>query len=57
VALTAELAEGWQPVFFHPGRADEVWAPLGQLDAIVQADVGIGNAEMNAPAARRELAL
>jgi F420-dependent oxidoreductase-like protein len=25
VALTAEIAEGWLPAFFHPDRADEVW--------------------------------
>ncbi|GAA4488989.1 LLM class F420-dependent oxidoreductase [Rhodococcus olei] len=25
VALTAEIAEGWQPIFFHPERANDVW--------------------------------
>ena len=25
VELTAEIAEGWQPVFFHPEKADSVW--------------------------------
>ena len=25
VALAAELAEKWEPIFFHPGRAREVW--------------------------------
>ena len=25
VELTAEIAEGWQPVFFYPEKADEVW--------------------------------
>ena len=25
VALTAELADGWLPVFFHPDRARQVW--------------------------------
>ena len=25
VELAAEIAEGWQPVYFHPGRAAEVW--------------------------------
>ncbi len=25
VKLTAEIAEGWLPVFFHPGKADQVW--------------------------------
>ena len=25
VALTAELADGWLPVFYHPDRARQVW--------------------------------
>ncbi|MFC7448198.1 LLM class F420-dependent oxidoreductase [Rhodococcus daqingensis] len=25
VALTAEIAEGWQPIFFDPERANDVW--------------------------------
>ncbi len=25
VEMTAELANGWLPVFFHPGKADSVW--------------------------------
>src|ERR1700755_954411 len=25
VQLTAEIAEGWQPVFYHPEKADEGW--------------------------------
>ncbi|MCZ7531302.1 MAG: LLM class F420-dependent oxidoreductase [Acidimicrobiia bacterium] len=25
VALTAEIADGWLPVFFHPEKADDVW--------------------------------
>ncbi|HET6948976.1 MAG TPA: LLM class F420-dependent oxidoreductase, partial [Acidimicrobiales bacterium] len=25
VQLTAELADGWLPVFFHPGKAADVW--------------------------------
>ncbi len=25
VQLTAEIAEGWQPVFFYPEKADDVW--------------------------------
>jgi F420-dependent oxidoreductase-like protein len=70
VALTAEVAEGWQPVFFHPERAGEVWGAalreglskrdqaLGPLDVMVQAVVGIGDSEPEALAtARRELAL
>jgi F420-dependent oxidoreductase-like protein len=70
VALTAEIAEGWQPVFFHPERAGQVWGSalregltrrspsLGPLDVMVQAIVGIGDSEPEALAtARRELAL
>jgi F420-dependent oxidoreductase-like protein len=31
VALAAEIAEGWQPLFFHPERAGAVWqAPLAE---------------------------
>lgn len=25
VALTAEIAEGWEPIFFHPEKVDAVW--------------------------------
>ena len=25
VELTAEIAEGWLPVFFHPGKSNDVW--------------------------------
>ncbi|HCU51400.1 MAG TPA: LLM class F420-dependent oxidoreductase, partial [Micromonosporaceae bacterium] len=53
VALAAELAEGWQPLFFHPGKASEVWgdsladglakrdASLGPLDVMVSAPFAI----------------
>lgn len=27
VAMTARLADGWLPVFFHPDRAHDVWGP------------------------------
>ncbi len=55
VELTAEIAEGWQPVFFHPGKADEVWGDalragsarrdpaLGPLDIMVSASLAIGD--------------
>jgi F420-dependent oxidoreductase-like protein len=55
VALTAEIAEGWQPVFFHPERADAVWgdalragkakraAELGDLDVMVGVSLAIGD--------------
>lgn len=55
VELTAEIAEGWQPVFFYPEKADEVWgsslragfakrdASLGPLDVMVSATLAIGD--------------
>ncbi|NBE53987.1 LLM class F420-dependent oxidoreductase [Streptomyces boluensis] len=54
VAMTAEIAEGWLPIFFHPGKAAEVWGPalaegtarrdpaLGPLDVVAQAPLAIG---------------
>ncbi|ODR11074.1 LLM class F420-dependent oxidoreductase [Mycolicibacillus koreensis] len=54
VALTAEIAEGWQPVFFHPEKSDAVWGEslrtgyarrdpaLGPLDVMVGASLAIG---------------
>jgi F420-dependent oxidoreductase-like protein len=54
VALAAELAEGWQPVFYFPEKAAEVWASalaegranrpaeLGPLDVIAAAPLAIG---------------
>ncbi|MBV8928678.1 MAG: LLM class F420-dependent oxidoreductase [Mycobacteriaceae bacterium] len=56
VELTAEIAEGWQPAFFHPEKADAVWGnalragfakrdpALGALDVMVSAGVAIGEA-------------
>ena len=55
VELTAEIAEGWQPVFFHPEKADDVWGEslragfakrdpdLGPLDIMVSAPLAIGD--------------
>jgi F420-dependent oxidoreductase-like protein len=55
VELTAEIAEGWQPVFFYPEKADAVWGPplraglsrrdpaLGPLDVMVSAPLAIGD--------------
>ncbi|TFV55278.1 LLM class F420-dependent oxidoreductase [Mycobacterium sp. PS03-16] len=55
VELTAEIAEGWQPVFFLPERADAVWGDalragtakrdpaLGPLDVMVSAALAIGD--------------
>lgn len=54
VELTAEIAEGWQPVFFDPEKADSVWGDalragaakrdpaLGELDIMVSASLAIG---------------
>lgn len=55
VELTAEIAEGWQPVFFHPERADAIWgealragktkrdARLGDLDVMVGVSLAVGD--------------
>jgi F420-dependent oxidoreductase-like protein len=54
VALAAEIAEGWQPIFFDPRRAESVWGDslaagralrdpsLGELDIIVPVALAIG---------------
>ncbi len=53
VALAAEIAEGWQPIFYHPSRAAAVWGEslaagkakrdpsLGELDVIVPVALAI----------------
>ena len=55
VELTAEIAEGWQPVFYHPEKAESVWGEalaagaakrdpaLGPLDVVVHASLAIGD--------------
>ena len=55
VELTAEIAEGWQPVFYYPEKADDVWGDalragaakrdpeLGPLDVMVSASLAIGD--------------
>ncbi|MEE3065226.1 MAG: LLM class F420-dependent oxidoreductase [Actinomycetota bacterium] len=55
VELTAEIAEGWQPVFYFPEKAHTVWGEalatgnakrdpaLGPLDIMVHASVAIGD--------------
>ncbi|MEV0616072.1 LLM class F420-dependent oxidoreductase [Nonomuraea sp. NPDC050404] len=55
VELTAELAEGWEPIFYVPEKAADVWGPslaagrarrdpeLGELDVIAQATLAIGD--------------
>jgi F420-dependent oxidoreductase-like protein len=55
VELTAEIAEGWQPGFFYPERAEAVWGDalaagfakrdrtLGPLDILMSAALAIGD--------------
>lgn len=55
VELAAEIAEGWQPVFFHPEKARTAWGEalqagfakrdpaLGPLDIMVSASLAIGD--------------
>ncbi|GII90302.1 LLM class F420-dependent oxidoreductase [Sinosporangium siamense] len=55
VELSAEVAEGWQPIFFLPEKMQEVWGPslaagkakrdpaLGELDVIAHANLAIGD--------------
>lgn len=55
VELTAEIANGWQPIFFYPERSDDVWGDslragyakrdpaLGPLDIMVSASLAIGD--------------
>lgn len=55
VELTAEIAEGWQPIFFYPEKAHDVWGDalragfakrdpqLGPLDIVVGAPLAIGD--------------
>lgn len=54
VELAAEIAEGWLPLFFHPGKSSKVWgnalaagnarrdASLGALDIHASAPLAIG---------------
>lgn len=55
VELTAEIAEGWQPIFFYPEKADGIWGDalrsgkakrdnsLGDLDVMVGVSLAIGD--------------
>ena len=55
VEMAAELAEGWEPIFYYPEKAAEVWGPslaagnakrdpaLGTLDVIAQTALAIGD--------------
>ena len=54
VALAAEVAEGWEPIWFHPERAERVWGEalaaglarrdpaLGGLDVVAPVHLAIG---------------
>jgi F420-dependent oxidoreductase-like protein len=55
VEMTAELAEGWEPIFYIPEKAASVWGAalaagkakrdpsLGELDVVAQAPLAIGD--------------
>ncbi|RAY12991.1 LLM class F420-dependent oxidoreductase [Actinomadura craniellae] len=55
VEMTAEIAEGWEPIFYLPEKAGEVWGDslaagrarrdpsLGELDVVAQAPLAIGD--------------
>ena len=55
VELTAEIAEGWQPVFYQPEKAASIWGEalaagaakrdpaLGPMDVMVHASLAIGD--------------
>lgn len=69
VALTAELAEGWQPLFFHPLKAREAWGDaleeglakrdpaLGTLDIQLQVSFALQSDPAALAAVRNQLAL
>jgi F420-dependent oxidoreductase-like protein len=70
VALVAEVAEGWQPLFFHPLKAQDAWGKaldegfakrdpeLGPLDIQLQITFAIGEPDPAALAkVRDQLAL
>ena len=54
VAMAAEIAEGWEPIFYLPEQSEAIWGSalaegkakrdplLGDLDVIVQAPLAIG---------------
>jgi F420-dependent oxidoreductase-like protein len=55
VEMAAELADGWEPIFYYPEKAKDVWGPslaagaakrdpaLGPLDVIAQTALAIGD--------------
>ncbi len=66
VALAAELAEGWQPLFYLPEKAEQVWGEplalgmakrdpaLGPLDVMVSAPFAITDSPEQAYAGHRQ---
>ena len=71
VALTAEIAEAWEPIFFYPEKLHEVWGrhwrkarpsaipDLGPLEIIVRAPLAVidGDPTPWIEAAKPQLAL
>jgi F420-dependent oxidoreductase-like protein len=70
VALVAEVADGWQPLFFHPTRAQQAWGEsleagfskrdpgLGELDIQLQVQFFLGEPSPETVAVvRNQLAL
>lgn len=70
VALVAEIAESWQPLFFHPEHYRKAWGEaldagaakrdpaLGELDIMLQVSFGVGDPDPSALATvRNQLAL
>lgn len=61
VQMTAELADGWLPILFHPGKADSVWgedlsigrskrsSDLGEMDVVAGGLLSVGPEEQVAP--------
>jgi len=45
VALAAELADGWQPLFFHPRRAERAWGEALE-EGRAKRDPALGNLEI-----------
>jgi len=55
VEMAAELADGWEPIFYYPEKAKDVWGPslaagaakrdpsLGPLDVVAQTALAIGD--------------
>jgi len=66
VALVAEIAQGWQPLFFHPLRAHDAWGEalekgfakrdpaLGELDIQLQVSFHLGEPSPRAVAQVRD---